>query len=77
MSVPVYLIVLAGVLVLVLDFLVAWEFQKIAMLKGWTSKKFFFYSFFLSLIGYLMVIALPDRGGLAEGSYESSDLPEL
>lgn len=77
MSVPVYLIVIAAVLVLLLDCLVAWEFQKIAVIKGWTSKKFFFYSFFLSMIGYLMVIALPDRGGLAEGSYESDDLPEL
>ena len=74
---PVYLIVTLAVLALALDALVAAEFQKIVFLKGWTSKKYFFYSFFLLFVGYMMVIALPDHSGLIEGSYESGDLPEL
>ena len=74
---PVYLWVIAAVMALLLDFLLASEFYKIAIIKGWASKKYFVYAFFFTLVGYLMVLALPDRGGYAEGSYESGDLPEL
>ena len=62
---------------LVLDFFVAKEFYLAAATKGWASKKYFFFAFFLTLIGYLMILALPDRGSIAAGSFESRDLPEL
>ena len=74
---PVYVWIIAVAAALVLDFFLAREFQRIAISKGWNGKKYFFFAFFLGLIGYLMVVALPDRGSLTEGSYESSDLPEL
>ena len=69
--------ILGALLFLAVDFLIAWEFRKIAVIKGWNSKKYFFYAFFFTLAGYLMIQALPDRGSISEGSFESGDLPEL
>ena len=40
---------------------IATEFQNIAMMKGHNSKKYFWIPFLLGVVGYLMVIALPDR----------------
>ncbi len=75
---PVYLLwILAGVVALVLDYFVAREFYQIAAIKGWPGKKYFFFAFFFSIAGYIMVAALPDRGTQSGGSFESSDLPEL
>ena len=62
---------------LVLDFFVAREFYLAAAAKGWASKKYFYFAFFLTLIGYLLILALPDRGSISAGSFESRDLPEL
>ena len=73
----IFLIIVACLAFLVLDFFVAKEFYLAAATKGWASKKYFFFAFFLTLIGYLMILALPDRGSIAAGSFESRDLPEL
>ena len=58
-------------------YFVACEFYKVAVMKGWAQRKYFFFAFFLTLIGYLLITALPDRGGAAAGSFDSRDLPEL
>ena len=73
----IFLIIVACLAGLVLDYFVAKEFYLAAATKGWASKKYFFFAFFLTLIGYLMILALPDRGSIAAGSFESRDLPEL
>ena len=73
----VFLIIAACLALLVLDYFVAREFYLAAAMKGWASKKYFFFAFFLTVIGYLLIIALPDRGSVAAGSFESRDLPEL
>ena len=72
-----YLMLAACLALLVLDFFVAREFYRAAAMKGWASKKYFFFAFFLTVIGYLLVLALPDRGSVSAGSFESKDLPEL
>ena len=72
-----YLMIAACLAFLVLDFFVAREFYLAASMKGWASKKYFFLAFFLPVIGYLLVLALPDRGTVSAGSFESRDLPEL
>ena len=73
----VFLLIVACLALLVLDFFVAREFYLAAATKGWASKKYYFFAYFLNVIGYLMIIALPDRGSVSAGSYESRDLPEL
>lgn len=50
------------VIAVVIDFLVANEFYQVAKKKGHKEIKYFWLSFFLGIIGYLLVIALPDRG---------------
>lgn len=59
------------------DYYVAKEFYKAAVMKGRSEKKYFWLCFVLTLAGYLLVAALPDRGGAAMTSLESDDLPEL
>ena len=48
--------------ILTVDFFVACEFSSIAEEKGYESKPYFWYTFFLGIVGMLMVVALPDRG---------------
>jgi len=62
---------------LVIDFFVAGEFYKAAVMKGWPQKKYFVMAFLLTFVGYLLIIALPDRGGSYMKALESDDLPEL
>ena len=73
----IFLLIVAGLALLTLDYFVAREFYLAASMKGWASKKYFFFAFFLTVIGYLLILALPDRGSIAAGSFESRDLPEL
>jgi len=44
-----------------IDYLIAKEFELVAIEKGYNDKKYFWYSFFLGVIGYLLVIALPNK----------------
>lgn len=68
----VYLLALAAVLVLAY-FYAKW-FYEVAEKKGHHDKKYFWICFWFGFIGFLLVIALPDRGN---GQMEITDLPEL
>lgn len=57
----IFLILLAIVVVLVIDYFIAKEFYNIAIEKGYKSQKYLWLPFLLGLVGYLLVIALPDR----------------
>lgn len=46
---------------LAIDYLIATEFANIAEMKGHERRKYFWYTFIFTVIGMLMVIALPDR----------------
>ena len=70
------LIVLGALAVLVLGYFIAAEFQKIAVMKGHTSMRYFWWTFLLGPIGMLMVIALPVVTPSAE-SVVSDELPDL
>ena len=39
--------------------LFAFEFEEISKLKGYSERKYFWYSFIFGMVGYLVVIALP------------------
>ncbi len=77
MAVNVILIVLASLVLIAADILLAREFYKAAVLKGWPGKRYFWFSVLLPFAGYLLVIALPDRGAAGMTALVSDDLPEL
>ncbi len=53
-------LILVGLLVCVLiSWMIAQEFQEIALMKGYDDKKYFWFSFFFGIVGYLMIMALP------------------
>ena len=51
----------AAAIALEIDYIIAKEFEAAAIAKGYTEKKYFWYSFLLGIIGYLLVIALPKK----------------
>lgn len=57
----IVMIVAFLVLVLIVAFITANEFQEVANEKGYNSSKYFWYVFLLGIVGCLLVIALPDR----------------
>lgn len=59
------------------DILLAKEFYKIAVIKGWSDKKYFWFPVFVTVAGYLLVIALPDKGRADIAALVSDDLPDL
>ena len=71
------LIGIAVIAVLAVHFFVSVEFYKAAAMKGWPQKKYFYMALALWFVGYLLIIALPDRGGSGVRAVEISDLPEL
>lgn len=73
-------IIIAAVVVIVVNYFVAKEFYEIAYEKGFKDKRYFWYSFLLSAVGYAMVIALPDRSVRKEKNTKTAvpdELPEL
>lgn len=56
------LIIISCIVALVIDYLIAKEFYLVAEAKGYADKKYLWISFLLTFIGYLLVIALPNRG---------------
>ena len=74
-SVLIFLAVAA--VLIAADILLAREFYKAAVMKGWPSRRYFWFPVLLTQAGYLLVIALPDRGGAGMTALVSDDLPEL
>lgn len=67
----------SAVAFIVVDYFVAKEFYMAAAMKGWSEKKYFLLPFFLLFVGYILVAALPDRGGQDMSSINSNDLPDI
>ncbi len=68
---------IAVIIFFVVDYFVAKEFYIASAMKGWSEKKYFWLSFFLLFVGYILVAALPDRGGRDMDSFYSDDLPDI
>ena len=71
----ILLSLLMAILVLWVDYLIAKEFYKAAQYKGYSEKKYLWICFWLGVVGYLLVVALPDRG--ASINVVSDELPDL
>jgi len=57
----VYIVII--IVAIYVNYFIAKQFESVAADKGYTGSKYFHMCFWLSLVGYLLVIALPDRGG--------------
>ena len=77
MNLTHFIYIVNALLLLAADWFLAGEFNKAAIMKGCSGRKYFWICFILPLAGYLLVIALPDRGGAELSVIESDDLPEL
>ena len=75
----IFLIVLAVFILIVIDILISYEFKKVADAKGHPNSKYFWITFFLGIVGMLLVISLPDRGNATSQieSQASEELPDL
>ena len=71
------LIIIAAILLLAINAFMAVEFYKAAFAKGWGQRKYFWLAFLLTFAGYILIAALPDRGGQQMSVLISDDLPEL
>lgn len=56
----VFLILIGAAVALWIYYLVAKEFYKIAEMKGHAESKYLWISFLLGVVGWMLVIALPD-----------------
>ena len=75
-----FLIIMGSILLLWIAYLIANEFYKVAQEKGYSEKKYLWLPFLLGVIGFLLVIALPDRGNTSHHAsiVEANDeLPDL
>ena len=72
-------IVFTSLVVAIVAIWIAWliakEFYAAANVKGYYEEKYLWICFFLGVIGYLLVVALPDRGNAAKSV--SNELPDL
>lgn len=75
----VFLLIL--IVALIIDYFLAKCFYDVAEAKGHHEKKYLWLSFLFGPVGYLLVIALPDRGNAplqaGDALPELNDLPEL
>lgn len=71
----IYFLILAALaLFVLLEWYIAKEFHNIAKMKGHWEKKYFWWCFWLGAVGWLMVIALPER---KSAEPVGDDIPEL
>jgi hypothetical protein len=69
------LILVAVILSILIDYFIAKEFYIAAQAKGFYEKKYFWICFILTAVGYLLVIALPNRVDAQKEA--NNDLPVL
>lgn len=66
---------LVAIVAIVFSGIFAGWFSSVAKEKGFYSDKYFWICFFFNIVGYLLVVALPDRGNNRQQM--SDELPEL
>lgn len=72
-----FLSLIIALVLLAVHCFVSVEFYRVAVMKGWPEKKYLLFAIFLWVVGYMLIIALPDRGGYGRKAVESDDLPEI
>lgn len=72
-----FLIVCAVIAALIIDGIIAIEFQTVARLKGYMQAKYFWYCFLFTFAGYALVISLPNMSKKHEHEENNEELPEI
>lgn len=57
-----------------LNWYISKQFYEAAQAKGYNDRKYFWICFWLGIVGYLLVIALPNNGSIMAMSDELPDL---
>lgn len=70
----IVVIVISVLILLAIQFFLAEEFYKVAVMKGYDEKRYLWLSFLFGLVGYLLVIALPQK---ATSLMSDDELPEM
>ena len=68
-------VLIGACLVIWLEWYIAKQFYEAAKAKGYYERKYLWICFWLTWMGYLLVIALPDRGNSVP--VISDELPDL
>ena len=67
--------IIVGIIVLVIQSILAQEFYMVAADKGYDNGKYFWFVFLFGVLGALLVVALPDRAGRPFGGANSPNAP--
>lgn len=70
------LVIVPLILFFVVNWFAAGEFYKIAEDKGYHSRKYFWWTFLVPIVGYILIAAMPDRG-VDQRTVYNQDLPDL
>lgn len=71
----IFVCLLALVIVLVLCYFIAKWFYAVAEEKGYHDNKYFWICFWVSIVGMLLVIALPDRAEKISNAPSDANVP--
>lgn len=58
---------------LLISWIIAQEFAEIALKKGYSDNKYFWYCLFFGIVGYLMIIALPLKQTEENSEYDKTE----
>lgn len=77
LSIDLYLALLfvGSIILLLIDVYIAAQFSEAALAKGYSGQRFFWLCLLTTFAGYLLVIALPDRGNAQQ--VLPDELPDL
>ena len=78
MGMFLFILLLGGIaFVFYLNYFISWQFYEAARMKGHDSKKYLWIAFFFTVIGYLLVIALPNKNAVLSNDEDLNELPKL
>lgn len=75
METMAFVIMVVCVILLVIQYFIAKEFYKIAVMKGFNETKYLVLPFLFSIFGMLLVVALPDRRQAVQSQASAPVMP--
>lgn len=69
------IIIFMTLVICAIDYYLASEFYNVAKMKGYYEKKYLYISFIFTLVGYLLILSLPNKSDSEKK--KSLELPEI